>query len=154
MSDEATTAGTNKHHTIWTIGHGDRDFDAVAADLASHGVQTIVDVRSQPYSKHAPDFTKGELEIAAATAGFGYRWLGDRLGGLPLPNSERLDSGLSEIAGLSATSQVVLLCAEEDPLRCHRSTFLTPALVGQGFHIVHIMRDGSAAPHQESLLES
>ena len=72
---------------VWTIGHGDKDFDAVAAELSKHGVQTIVDVRSQPYSRHAPDFTKATLEEEAATAGFGYRWLGDKLGGRPQPEA-------------------------------------------------------------------
>lgn len=150
MADEATTV--DERPTIWTIGHGDRDFDRVASHLEAHGIQTIVDVRSTPYSKHAPDFTKGELEVAAASAGFGYRWLGARLGGKPVPSPEQLASGLGEIIGLAATSHVVLLCSEVDPEHCHRTTLLAPHLIDHGFAVVHVLGDGDSTPHQESLL--
>ncbi len=153
MSDGATTSWDEDQRTIWTIGHGDRDFDSVAAALTGHGVQTIVDVRSQPYSRHTPDFTKGELEIAAASAGFGYRWLGERLGGRPVASAEVMESGLGEVAGLAATSHVVLLCSETNPVHCHRAKTLAPALIDRNFHVIHILSDGNATPHQESLLE-
>ena len=152
MSDEATTDPGDPQRTIWTVGHGDRDFDSVAAHLEAHGVQTIVDVRSQPYSKYTPDFTKGELEVVAATAGFGYRWLGDRLGGRPEPGPSQLESGLEEVEGLAATSHVALLCAEVDPVYCHRTKYLAPALIARGFSIVHILGSGDATPHQGTLL--
>lgn len=139
---------------IWTIGHGARDFDALAQALSSHGVQTIVDVRSQPYSKHAPEFAKRTLEEEAASAGFGYRWMGRTLGGRPLQPLDVLAAGLEELAGLCATSTVVLLCAEADPTRCHRSTALAPQLAGAGYEVIHILGDGAAAPHQPPLLPS
>lgn len=137
--------------TVWTIGHGDRDFDDVARSLTAHGVRTIVDVRSQPYSRHAPDFTKGELEVAAASAGFGYRWLGDRLGGRPLPSEQQLESGLEELTGLIETTDVVLLCAEIDPDHCHRNSLLAPALVARNRRVIHILGDGAGTPYQDPL---
>ena len=153
MHNEAmnTNSEESEPATVWTIGHGDRDFDDVARSLAAHGVRTIVDVRSQPYSKYAPDFTKGELEIAAASAGFGYRWLGDRLGGKPPPSEEELTSGLEELAGLVDSTDVALLCAETDPSHCHRNSLLAPALIKRGRRVVHILPDGAAAPYQETL---
>lgn len=154
MAFEATTDARRvpTRRTIWTIGHSDRDFDSVARDLERHGVQTIVDVRSAPYSRHAPDFTKGELEVAAASAGFGYRWLGGRLGGRPPAAPEALESGVREVAGLAATSHVVLLCSEANPLECHRSSALAPALTAAGYSVVHILADGAATPHQDPLI--
>ena len=44
--------------TIHTIGHGRAAFAAVAEVLVRHGVATIVDVRSHPYSRHAPEFSR------------------------------------------------------------------------------------------------
>ena len=154
MDSEAMTVATDTRRAVWTVGHGDRDFDDLARTLAVHGVRTIVDVRSEPYSRFAPDFTKGELEVAAASAGFGYRWLGDRLGGRPLPTASQLESGLGELAGLADAGEVVLLCAEADPANCHRNTHLAPALVARGYHVVHILGDGAATPYQEPLLDA
>ncbi len=118
----------------------------------AHGVGTIVDVRSQPFSKHAPEFTKPDLAQAAASAGLGYRWLGDRLGGRPHPGSAQLASGLREIDGLAASSTVALLCAEVDPLKCHRNATLAPALVAAGYEVMHILGDGGVTPYQEQLI--
>lgn len=137
--------------SIWTIGHATRNFDDVAADLNHHGVQTIVDVRSQPHSTRAPDFTKDDLEEHAASAGFGYRWLGRTLGGRPPAEPVHLAAGLEELLGLSATSRVVLLCAEGDPTHCHRDTILAPALAARGCEVVHILPDGTTMPYQDRL---
>ena len=136
---------------LWTIGHGDRDFDSVAATLHAHGVQTIVDVRSTPYSRVASEFTKHQLEDAAASAGFGYRWMGRSLGGKPPAGANEFNSGIDELSGLCATSHVALLCAELDPVHCHRDSALAPALAARGFHVIHILADGTGTLYQEHL---
>jgi len=147
ISDTTPQAGKR----IWTIGHADRDFDSIATVLVDHGIQTIVDVRSQPYSKWAPDFMKASLAESAATAGLGYRWMGRTLGGNPPPNAEQLAAGLDELSGLCASSHVVLLCAEGDPMQCHRDHLLAPALAERGYDVVHILPDGETAPYQDRL---
>jgi uncharacterized protein (DUF488 family) len=136
---------------LWTIGHGSKDFDAVAGALERHGVQMIVDVRSQPYSRRSPEFTKRELEEAAASAGFGYRWMGDKLGGRPIAAQKDLEAGLDELAGLCNSSHVALLCAEADPRHCHRDANLAPAMEARGYVVIHILPDDAAAPHQDHL---
>jgi uncharacterized protein (DUF488 family) len=153
--------------TIYTVGHGTSRFDPLAELLGDHGIATIVDVRSQPYSRHAPDFTKRRLEELCAAAGIGYRWMGDHLGGRPAdpsllgpdgtPDARAMtrDPGfraaLDTVAALAAGARVALLCAEESPSGCHRSTLLAPALIDRGCRVVHLSHDGSAAPHQERL---
>lgn len=152
---------------VYTIGHGNLDFDTVAESLVGHGVQTIVDVRSIPHSKHAPDFAKAALEEEAAASGLGYRWMGRSLGGRPddpallgpggspdlekIASSPAFEAGLTELEGLARVSTVALLCAELEPDHCHRHSLLAPALVERGFEVRHILRDGSVAPHQSSL---
>ena len=144
---------------ICTIGHGDRSFGDIEQLLAAHGCQTIVDVRSQPYSRHAPDFTKGELAAAAAVAGLGYRWMGDRLGGRPdngaewdmIASSDGFRGAIAEVAELARGGRVVLLCAEGSPDHCHRSILIAPHLERLGFHVAHILHDGSLQPHQPGL---
>ena len=142
-----TTAG----HRIWTIGHAAHDFDAIATVLIDQGVQTIIDVRSQPYSKWAPEFVKAALEESAAAAGFGYRWMGRTLGGKPPPDESVLATGLDELEGLCASSHVVLLCAEGNPGHCHRDQVLAPALTRRGYEVVHILESGETVPFQDRL---
>ena len=87
--------------TIFTIGHGDASFGDLERRMKRHRIQAIVDVRSIPYSKHAPEFAKAELEAIAAEAGLGYRWLGDHLGGRPT-DAELLTDDKPDVAKITA----------------------------------------------------
>jgi uncharacterized protein (DUF488 family) len=152
---------------IYTIGHGNDSFDEFLDRITPAGVTMVVDVRSHPTSRHAPEFVKRELEAAAAEAGIGYRWLGSSLGGRPdddslydgaaLPDwdriraTDRFRGGLTELLGLSRTSSVVIMCAEIDPRHCHRSLLIAPELVAAGLDVVDILGDGSISPHQPPL---
>ena len=160
-------SGGSVSTTVCTIGHGTARFGTVAAVLGRYGVATIVDVRSQPHSRHAPDFSRGILEGLAATAGFGYRWMGDALGGRPtdpallgpdggadydaIRRSPRFRAALVDLAALANEAGVVLLCAEEQPDHCHRSRLIAPALEEMGLRVVHLRHDGSFHSHQDPL---
>lgn len=152
--------------TIFTIGHGDRSFGDLERRMAPHRIQAIVDVRSVPYSSHAPDFAKAELEAIAAEAGLGYRWLGDHLGGRPTdpelladgePDATRITSGahfragIDELLGMARTSRIVVLCSEIDPRHCHRTAWIAPCLEDTGAHVWHIDAEGAADAHQPDL---
>jgi uncharacterized protein (DUF488 family) len=152
---------------IFTIGHGSRTFDEVAEVLRRYGVAMVVDVRSQPYSRHAPDFSKSRLETLAAAAGLGYRWMGDALGGRPadpalagpdgrleheaIRNRPAYRAGLDVVGAMAEGAGIVLLCAEETPEHCHRATLLAPDLIALGHRVSHLRADGNAVPHQEPL---
>lgn len=153
--------------TIYTIGHGSEQFERIAALLDRVGLSTLIDVRSTPYSSHAPDFSRPELDRRCLEAGIGYRFLGRHLGGLPTdpdllgadgephPASIEATPGFAADIGLlielATGGPVAILCSEEDPSQCHRSTILTPALVAGGALVKHLRHDGSAQPHQEGL---
>ena len=137
--------------SVFTIGHGAHSFRTIADSLDRFGIATVIDVRSRPYSRHAPDFNKGTLAELATTTGFGYRWMGDTLGGLDdTPDPASFLASLHQVLTLARTAPVVLLCAEGEPSRCHRSTVLAPALEGLGARITHILPDGSTQLHQPS----
>jgi len=151
---------------VYTVGHGARPFEAVAGHLRDQGVDLIVDIRSIPTSRHAPDFTKTRLTALAPQNGLGYRWLGDRLGGRPtdpallrdgspdweaVARSEGFAAGLSELDGLLDAGVVALLCSELDPANCHRTLLITPALEARGLRVRHILADGSVVDHQPTL---
>lgn len=150
---------------IYTVGHGNAPFQEIERILRIHGVATIIDVRSAPYSKYSADFRKSALAEYAAAAGLGYRWMGDRLGGTPtgsapeVPNpalepsvnESVLFGALTEVIALNQTGPVALLCAERDPEHCHRLTTLAPRLETLECEVFHILPDGSAHRHQPSL---
>ncbi len=147
---------------IFTVGHGNAPFHEIERVLQLHGVATVVDVRSTPYSRHAPDFRKSALAVLTAAAGLGYRWMGDRLGGLsadrddPRNRPSGIDSpsfraALAEVLALNEAGPVALLCAERDPEHCHRRLVLAPQLEALGAEVFHILADGSAHRHQPSL---
>jgi uncharacterized protein (DUF488 family) len=146
---------------IFTIGHGNAPFPEIERSLQIHGVATVVDVRSDPYSKHSPDFRKGPLSEATAAAGLGYRWMGDRLGGRspeeqpadrpPETASASFQGAIAEVTALNTTGPVVLLCSERDPEHCHRRVVLAPRLEALGIEVYHILPEGAARRHQPSL---
>lgn len=116
----------------------------------------IVDVRSQPYSRHAPDFTKRRLELLCDEAEIGYRWLGATLGGKPEqgpagPERPGFDESIDELVELAASTPTVILCAELEPGACHRSTIVGAALDERGIEVTHILGDGSTRPHESAL---
>ena len=144
---------------MFTIGHGALPFDDLLRRLTAHGVRTVLDVRSQPYSSHAPQYNRTELEAELIAAGISYRWLGDHLGGkalqpdgpAPISNPTLLAAGVTEAAGLARGATSALLCAELDPSHCHRRTALAEPFEDAGFTVVHILGDGSALTHQPAL---
>ncbi len=157
---------TDPHPTVYTIGHGPRSFGHVAAALIEHGIGVIVDVRSSPFSRYAPDFTRDRLIRLSAEANLGYRWLGDRLGGRPddpelrrgdspdwtaIEQSAAFRAGITELDGLARAGRVALLCAEQDPTQCHRAFLIAPAMERLGFAVTHILPNGSAVPHHDTL---
>jgi uncharacterized protein (DUF488 family) len=153
--------------TIYTVGHGREPFERIAALLHEAGVSTLIDIRSAPYSAYAPDFARPQLDRICADAGIGYRFLGRHLGGKPTDPSLHGPDGLPDPARIAATpgfaadlgllleiaagGAVAILCAEEDPVGCHRSTLLAPALLDRGARVLHLRHDGSKQPHQEPL---
>ena len=143
---------------LYTIGHGPLPFDELLRRLQRHGVRTVLDVRSQPYSSRVPQYSKADLEAELVAAGLSYRWLGHHLGGRPLRPDQvapidqptEVAAGVTEAAGLAAGASCALLCAELDPTHCHRNA-LAGRFEDAGFTVVHILADGSPHPHQPSL---
>jgi uncharacterized protein (DUF488 family) len=152
--------------SIYTLGHSNHPIEKLIGLLTAHGVETVADVRSQPYSRFNPQFKREALRASLADAGIGYEFLGAELGarspdpacyvegkidyGL-LAASEPFGRGLDRVAALAGAGEVALLCAERDPLTCHRTLLVCPALVERGFTPVHILADGSLETHAAAL---
>jgi len=146
-------------NSLFTIGHSNLEIDDFLAVLAAHGVRILCDVRSRPASFRFPQFNREPFESVLAPAGIRYEFLGETLGGRPADPRVYHEDGLVDyaarrrapdfIAGLeralaiSSAGVAVLMCAEEDPLQCHRFLMICPALLERGVTPVHIRRGGA-----------
>ncbi len=156
---------------IYTIGHSNHELEAFLALLRQHAIALVVDVRSQPYSRWAPQFNQKMLAHALQEAGIAYEFMGDSLGGRPAdrsfydhgsehPNytrlaaSPRFQSGIDRLLTLAEEQRVTIMCSEGDPEKCHRSLLITPVLLQRGARVLHVLPDGTvveARPKEEQL---
>jgi len=150
---------------VHTIGHSKHPWDRFLALLKQHGIALVVDARSRPFSRFNPQFNRERFAKALGEAGIAYAWRGEALGGRPadarfhradgtldleaLWSWPALREGLDEVAAEAAARPVAMLCAEEDPMRCHRRVLLTPPLVERVIEVLHIRGDGRIEPETE-----
>lgn len=139
---------------IYTIGYGARSIDDFMAALLANEIAYVIDVRSRPYSRYKPEFSRNELETNLETHGIRYVYMGDTLGGLPADRSlytdDKVDYGkLADSADyragiarlMKASSQglrVTVLCSEGRPEQCHRSHLIGVTLDKAGIGVAHI----------------
>src|SRR6478609_4086425 len=69
--------------SVLTIGHSKHPIDTFLGLLRQHGVEVLVDARSQPASRFSPQFGRRPLERAVTAASIEYVFMGDALGGRP-----------------------------------------------------------------------
>lgn len=143
---------------LFTIGHSNHETGRFIELLRRHQIDTLVDVRSAPYSRYCPHFNKPALEASLTAAGVRYVYLGDKLGGMPKdqllyddsgsPDYARIATapffveGIRRLIDLLSDTRCAMMCAEENPEHCHRHRLVEPALVAAGIDIQHIRGDG------------
>lgn len=143
---------------LFTVGHSDHEMPEFVSLLARHGVTAIADVRSQPYSRFNGQFNRETLAELLKRAGIQYVFLGRELGAR---RSEResyrgkqarydliarlpaFREGLDRLRKGLRTHRISLLCAEKDPLTCHRTILVCRHLRSEPIDIRHILEDGS-----------
>ncbi len=145
--------------TIKTIGHSTHAIERFVGLLKNGGVALLVDVRSMPWSRRHPQFGKERLAKSLETAGIAYAWEGAALGG---KNSGGKGGSYTEAAARpvftemldrvidrSKTTTVCLMCAEKEPLDCHRTVLVSRRLAERGVTVEHLLADGHTRPHHE-----
>ncbi len=150
---------------IYTIGHSTHSTERFQALLADHGVTAVADVRSQPYSRVNPQFNREELKADLERAGIDYVFLGRELGARSddpahylngqvqysrLARSVLFQDGIDRVVKSIGIHRVALLCAEKDPLVCHRTILVCRELVSRGVEPRHILEDGRIETQEES----
>lgn len=147
---------------LFTIGHSNIGAERFDGMLRSAGVNALADVRSTPASRRCPWFSGKNLAPRLQQEGIAYAPFGDALGGRPrdpavycdgvadyeaMARSEEFRAGLDRLLDLTARHRVCLMCAEREPLDCHRCLLVARALAERGRTIGHILHDGTIEPH-------
>lgn len=68
-----------------------------------------------------------------------------------LAETELFKNGLARIIKGAISNQIALLCAEKEPLNCHRTLLVARELETQGVNIVHIHPDGRLETQKEAM---
>lgn len=152
---------------IFSIGHSNQSIDKFLSLLRSHLIDVLVDVRSHPYSRYAPQYQKKPLSRELEASGFKYLFLGNELGGKPedeafydaeghvlyreLARSGPFLEGIRRLERGVRNYRVAIMCAEENPSNCHRRLLITPVLQEQGIRVIHIRGDGRLEPESDLL---
>ena len=151
---------------IFTVGHSTHEFEDFVSLLKQHGVDAIADVRSVPYSRWQPQFNREDLAEDLKARGIAYVFLGKELGARSddpqcyengrvqyrsLAETPLFQSGIERVRDGSRHRRIALMCAEKDPLDCHRTILVARELVASGVGVTHILENGSLEPHDKTM---
>lgn len=151
---------------ILTIGYGHRPISEVLRLLHRYGIKYVGDVRSVPYSRRRPEFSREPLDRTLREHEIRYVFLGDTLGGRPDDPSCYDDEGHVDYESCRASvvfadgidrvvsayhdgHALALLCSESRPEDCHRSKLLAEMLIERGVQVVHVDDAGELVEHGE-----
>ena len=157
---------TVSEDTIYTIGHSNHEIEDFLVLLKRYQINAVADVRSVPYSRWHPQFNREDLKKALKAQGIDYVFLGRELGARSddlecyengrvqyrlLAKTPLFRSGIERIQDGCNRRRIVLMCAEKDPLDCHRTILVARELEGTGFHVTHILANGHVEPHKVTM---
>jgi uncharacterized protein (DUF488 family) len=151
---------------IYTVGHSNHPLERFLALLKGPGIELLADVRSTPYSRFNPQFRRDTLAAALANNGIEYLFLGEELGARSkdrdcyedgrisyrkLADTDLFRQGIERLLAAAKTHKTAMMCAEKDPLDCHRTILVARALEARGESIAHILPSGEIEPHEDTL---
>jgi uncharacterized protein (DUF488 family) len=150
----------------YTIGYGDYPIDIFLYFLQKTGIDTLVDVRSSPYSNYNYSFNRDNLEKFLINGQIDYQYMGDKIGGrysnpnLLFPDgtvnyqkvqsTEKFQEGISQVLSMiSIGKRIALMCAEKEPEKCHRFALISRVLQSKGIKVIHIRPEIKLQAHED-----
>jgi len=139
---------------LFTIGYSNHSIETFISILKKYGINVIVDVRSTPFSSFKPEFNKDTLNIDLKKGGIKYLFLGNECGARfdepscyrngkadykLIAQHKKFQNGLKRINDGSENFTIALMCAEKDPINCHRMILICRNLKNFGLPIYHIL---------------
>ena len=153
-------------HAVHTIGHSIHSIEKFVELLRGANIEAICDVRSRPYSRMNPQFNRESFKQSLITAGVKYVFLGKELGARSedhscyrngqvqydlLAKTELFTQGIERVKEGARTYRVALMCAEKEPLDCHRTILVARELTKQGLDVNHVLGDGRIESHEHAI---
>lgn len=150
-------------NTIYTIGHSNHPVEQFTQLLHQHGVTAIADVRSTPWSRFHTQFNQEALKPLLKEQKIHYVYLGEELGARRneraayqqgkiqfdlIPQLPLFQRGIQRLLQGANKLKIALLCAEADPIECHRAILVTRHLQKEQ-NILHICKDGTTISQQQ-----
>ncbi len=154
------------NETVFTIGHSTHPIDVFIGLLKMHGVTALGDVRSRPHSRMNPQFNREPLKDALQAANIKYVFLGKELGARSedkncyrdgqvqydlLAQTTLFKEGIKRVEQGAKDFRIALMCAEKEPLECHRTILVARRLFENGFAVKHILYDGRVEDHASTI---
>ena len=150
---------------VFTIGHSNHTFDNFLQLLQKYDVNCVCDVRSTPLSRFASQFNRERLKSSLQTQGISYIFFGNEFGARRKEEDLYTDgivdfdkvaktdvflNGIKRIQdGIEKGYRIAFMCAEKDPLDCHRTLLVARKLTTMGISIEHILSDASVKTQQQ-----
>src|SRR5690348_7620224 len=141
---------------VYTIGHSTQPLERFIELLRQHGVTALADVRSRPYSRMNSQFNREDLKDALREHGIAYVFLGKELGARcedrscyqngkvqysRLAQTKLFEEGLDRVREGANKYCIAMMCAEKEPLECHRTILVSRYLDAMGLQVRHILND-------------
>ena len=151
---------------VYTVGHSNHSGQDFVSLLLHNRITAIADVRSSPYSRFNPQFNRESLIKTLRKAGIAYVFLGAELGARSedcscyengkvqydrLAKTDAFKQGLDRVTEGSRAYRVALMCAEKDPLDCHRTILVARHLVERGIEVKHVLAEGGIETHDDAM---
>ncbi|HEX8059938.1 MAG TPA: DUF488 domain-containing protein [Cyclobacteriaceae bacterium] len=144
---------------LHTVGHSTHEINYFIGLLTAYNINCVVDVRTLAASKFNPQYNKSALSASLRDSKITYMHMADEFGARhtdpalltngrvdfdKVRRSESFKRGVERIRhGTNKGFRIALMCAEADPLVCHRFSLISVALKDE-FEIVHILKDKSS----------
>lgn len=141
---------------MFTIGHSTDTVESFIEYLKHHQIDTIVDVRSIPYSRFVSQFNKEQLSDVLKKKNIFYIPMGGNLGAryeekellfedgkvdfAKVVITKRFQDGINRLeTGIKKGHKIALMCSEKNPIECHRFSLISNCFRKKGFVVNHIV---------------
>jgi len=150
---------------VFTVGHSTHSWEKFLELLRQHHIKAVADVRSSPYSQFNPQFNRDPLQRALRDQGIAYVFLGEELGARRsepecyvngrvdyslIARTPAFIRGLERVVRGAAKKRIAMMCAEKDPLDCHRCILVSPQLQKRGINVQRIHDDGTLESQEQA----
>lgn len=152
---------------VYTVGHSTHKLSEFIRIVDAYGIKEVVDIRTIPKSRANPQFNEKRLSAGLKRHHITYKHM-EGLGGLRHANKDSINTywynasfrgfadymqkkefrdNVKALIGMAKKRQIVIMCAEAVPWRCHRS-LIADALLIRGVSVKHIFSATNSRNHE------